>query len=402
MIILNFIMSRSAYDYLAFYLFRQYHGIWIMSTNYVIEPTLLPKADEFIQEYLYSFDKLITKWKYEDGCVLLGALYLYEATEDKKYADFLMNYMDKFIEEDGTILTYEMEKYNIDNISSGKVLFFLYDVTKKEKYRIAIEHLMDQLRSHPRTKCNNFWHKQIYPNQIWLDGLYMAQPFYMEYETRFHGKENYNDIINQFLNVRKYLYNESKGLYYHGYDESRVQPWANKTTGLSKNFWLRSMGWYLMALVDTMSVMSKEIFEHFKTLEGLLKEAMKGILQYQDNSTNLFYQLIDLPEVQGNYIETSGSAMIGYTILKACRLGYLSKEKYQEIGFDILKGLLEYKLTEVDGKLQLNDHCAVAGLGPGDTRDGSVEYYLSEPIVANDLKGVGAFLMLYAEYLKAN
>ena len=260
---------------------------------------------------------------------------------------------------------------------------------------------MEQLRSHPRTKCNNFWHKQIYPNQIWLDGLYMAQPFYMDYETRFHGKENYNDIINQFENVRKYLFNEEKGLYYHGFDESRLQPWADKTTGLSQNFWLRSMGWYLMALVDTMSLMSKEIFEHYKTLEGLLKEAVKGMLPYQDKNTNLFYQLIDLPEVEGNYLETSGSAMIGYTLLKACRLGYISKEKYQEIGVSILNGLLEYKLKEVDGKLKLVDHCAVAGLGPGDKRDGSVAYYLSEPIVANDLKGVGAFFMLYAEYLRA-
>lgn len=357
------------------------------------------KFEKYVTSYLKNYKNAKTNWNYEDGCVLMGSVMLYEVTGNAFYKDFIVNYMKDFINEDGSINHFEKEQYNIDSINTGKILFFLYNETKEEKYRKAIDTIMEQLKTHPRTKSNNFWHKNIYPNQIWLDGLYMAQPFYMAYETNFNNKENYRDIINQFENTRKYLYNADKQLYYHGYDEARVQPWADKETGLSKNFWLRAMGWYLMALIDTMDEMSEEIFEQYKMLESLFKEGISGILQYQDEESKLFYQLIDRKDVSNNYLETSGSAMVAYAILKGCRMGALQKEKYQHIGEEIVISLLNNKLVLVDNELKLSDMCSVAGLGPGETRDGSVEYYLSEPIVCDDHKGTGAFMMAYAQML---
>lgn len=359
-------------------------------------------VNRFIKDYLANYTNHKSYWNYEDGCVLMGSLQLYEATGDEIYKEFIFKYLDQFITNDGTINHYDYKNYNIDSINAGKVLFFCFAETNDEKYRKAIEALMVQLRSHPRIECGNFWHKKIYPNQIWLDGLYMAQPFYMAYETIFNNKANYNDIISQFVNVRQYIFDDRAGLYYHAFDESKTQCWADEKTGLSKNFWLRSMGWYLMALIDTMDVMSIEIFEHYKTLEAMFKEAIKGILQYQDDENKLFYQVIDKGEIEGNYTETSGSAMIAYAILKACRMGVLSKEKYQAIGEQVFEAIIEHKLAEEEGRINLNGICRVAGLGPDESRDGSVEYYLSEPVVCNDPKGVGPFMMAYAQKIMLN
>lgn len=359
------------------------------------------KLEQYITYSLRHFTEYKKNWNYEDGCVLMGCVQLYQATGEKSYQEFILKYLDKFIQEDGTIINYEKDKYNIDSINSGKVLFYAYEWTGEEKYRKAIEVLMDQLRNQPRTKCGNFWHKLIYPNQIWLDGLYMAQPFYMRYETKFGKKEHYNDIIEQFKNVRTYLYDENKGLYCHAYDAAKEQIWADKKTGMSPNFWLRSMGWYLMALIDVMSEMDETIFEHYKVLEGVFREAVKGILAYQDANGKMFYQVIDRADVKENYLETSGSAMVGYAILKGCRMGALLKDKYQAIGEEIVDSITKNMLIEEEGILKLSGICSVAGLGPVDNprRDGSVEYYLSEPVVCDDHKGMGAYMMAYAQKL---
>lgn len=358
------------------------------------------KLDKYVKEYVRTYKRYReNEWCYEDGCIYMGAKCMYEATKDPIYYDYLIKNVGEFVREDGTIRGYDQEAYNIDNINAGKILFFLYEQTKEEKYRKAIEGLMDQLRTHPRTNCGNFWHKKIYPNQIWLDGLYMAQPFYMEYETKFDNKEKYKDIINQFENVRKYLFDETKKLYYHGYDETKTRIWANPVTGCSPNFWLRSMGWYLMSLIDTYEKTSEEIYEHSYTLKTLLKEGVKGIVNYQEPKSGLFYQLIDLPEVEGNYLETSGSIMIAYTLMKGCRLGALQREKYQGIGEGILSSLVDHRIEVTEGKAHLTWICAVAGLGPKEERDGSVAYYLSEPITVDDQKAVGPLMMAYSEYL---
>ncbi len=361
----------------------------------------IPKVESFIDRYLSEYKNYKDKWNYEDGCILIACRDLYDVTGDPKYFDFIERYLSQFITDDGNILLYEKEKYNIDNILSGRVLYFMYDKTGEEKYRKAIEVLMDQLRSHPRCVTGNFFHKKIYPDQIWLDGLYMAQPFYMEYETRYDGKEKYNDIIDQFKNVEKYLGNSEKCLNYHACDITKKAFWADSETGCSKNFWLRSMGWYMMALIDVMDLMSEEIFEQYAYLRDIFREHVTGILKYQDEETGLFYQVIDRPDVSGNYLETSGSSMICYAILKGCRKGVLLSEKYLPVGKKIMEGLINEKLKTEDGKVVLTGICQVAGLGPENNpvRDGSVEYYLSEKIVNDDSKGVGPFLMAYSEYL---
>ncbi len=352
----------------------------------------------FVRTYLDHYINYKDTWNYEDGCVLIGCTGLYKATGDTYYKDFVRRYIDRFVKTDGSIKSFHKTQYNIDSINTGKVLFFLYDETGEDKYRLAIEAVYDQLKTHPRTQCGNFWHKEIYPNQIWLDGLYMAQPFYMAYEREFHQKKACFDIINQFNNVKKYLYNKDKGLYYHAYDEARIQKWADKTTGQSPNFWLRSMGWYLMALVDTLDEMQEENSEEFKCLQELYIEAMNGILKYQEKENKMFYQVIDKADIDGNYLETSGTAMVAYSIMKAYRMGMLD-EKYERTGEEIFENLVEKKLIHEEGNLYLSDICSVAGLGPGEDRDGSVTYYLSEKIVNNDPKGVGAFMMAFAQWL---
>ena len=340
------------------------------------------------------------RWCYEDGCTLKGCIELYKAEGDPFYRRFVLDYLDNAVQADGNIPSYITKQYSIDDINCGKALFFALDETGEEKYRKAIEFHMDRLRRHPRCVCGSFWHKETYPNQVWLDGLYMAQPFYAEYEARFDKNANLADIVAQFRTVRAHLFNEEKGLNYHGWDESLQQPWCDKVTGLSPNFWLRSTGWYLMALVDCIELVDEQLYEHYRALVDIFRESVTGILRWQDEKSGLFYQVIDRADVEGNYLETSGTAMIACAIMKGARLGVLNAEKYLPIGRDIFERLTEAKLQEQDGHLHLTDICSVAGLGPGEKRDGSVAYYLSEPIVSDDAKGVGPYMMAYAEYLK--
>ena len=354
---------------------------------------------EYINNYLDNYRNYKDYWNYEDGCILNGCRLMYAVTGEKRYIDFIISYLNPLINDDGTIANYETGKHNIDSFNAGKALFAAYDETHEERFRRAIDFLIEQLHQQPRIPAGSFWHKGIYENQVWLDGLYMAQPFYMEYETRFNKKENYNDILTQFRNVRKFLYDKNKHLYYHGYDDAKIQPWADKQTGKSSNFWLRSMGWLLMALTDVIGAMSKEIYEQYREYCDLLKEALDGILAYRDEKTGLFLQVIDKPQLEGNYAETSGSAMVAYTILKACADGVLDEEKYEQTGIDIFNSIVKNKLICGGSSANLCDICWVAGLGPGEKRDGSAEYYVSEERVADDPKGVGPFIMAYAAKL---
>ena len=352
----------------------------------------------WFKEYLAKYTPYKTYWNYEDGCVLKAAADLYSATGDEVFRKFVLDYVSTYVTEDGSIPNYEMRQYNSDSINTGKALFFALEQTGEERYRKAIEFHMQRLREHPRCACGSFWHKQLYPNQVWLDGLYMVEPFYMAYEMKFGGMEKTADVVQQFKNVRQHLWNADKGLNYHAWDESKCMFWADKETGLSANFWLRSTGWYLMALVDTIGECREELYEHYRALVDIFRESLRGVLQYQAVD-GLFYQVIDHPEAEGNYTETSGSAMIAYALLKGVRLGILDPEKYLPIGKRVFEALVQTKLTD-EG---LTDICWVAGLGPeqNPNRDGSVAYYLSEPKKTNDAKGVGPFIMAYSEYLLA-
>lgn len=367
---------------------------------------ILMMDQDKISAFLADFFKDLSyvrkvQWNYEDACILLAAIQLYEATNDSKYRQYVLDYLDHYIDPEGIINTFKKYDYNLDNLAMGRVVIFAYEQTNEERFFKAMHNLLAQIQEQPRTKSGNFWHKKIYPNQIWLDGLFMAQPFYMAYETKFGVQENYQDIVRQFNNVKDYMFDENEGLYYHGFDESREVFWANEKTGLSKNFWLRSIAWFLMGIVDTMEEISNPMDECFKTLAKIYEESIRGILRYQDENSKMFYQLVNLLDVKGNYFETSGTVMIAASILKACRMKVIPTE-YRAIGEEILRVIIEEKLHRIDDKLILKDTCKVAGLGPHDNlkRDGSIEYYLTEPIGNNDLKGVAALFMAYAQYLK--
>ena len=342
-------------------------------------------------------------WNYIDGCMMTSLLEMYKTTKDEKYINFVKKFVDYYVFDDGTIRGYEPEKYSTDDICESRVLFDLLDLTKEEKYDKAIELTFSQIKTHPRTKEGNFWHKKIYPNQVWLDGLYMAQPFYTRYQT-LRGKMNYADIVNQFKNVRKIMFDPKAKLYYHGYDSERTMFWADKKTGLSKNFWLRSIGWFTVALVDVLDYMDEQMYDEYNTIKSILKETVDGILEYQDKDSKMFYQVPNYPGKKGNYLETSGSAMIAYALLKGVRLEALPP-RYQQIGLDIFDGICKkYLSQDENGDLNLGGICLVAGLGPENNlrRDGSYEYYISEPVVNNDAKGVGPLVMAYTEVIRAD
>ena len=336
-------------------------------------------------------------WNYIDGCMIKAVLELYNITKEDKYLKFADDFIDYFVNEDGSIKSYDPKEYNIDNVNAGKTLFELYDLTGKEKYRRAIETIYSQVKTQPRTAAGNFWHKAIYPNQVWLDGMYMGQPFYMQYEVKYNNCENCMDSFNQFMNVYKIMRDPKTGLYYHGYDSSKSIFWADPETGLSKNFWLRALGWYAMALIDTIDIMPDSMAEQKNTLAGIYKDLIDSMLKFQDKS-GMWYQVVNLGDRPENYLEASGSAIFAYAIMKSTRIGILD-ESYYQYGKKALDGICEKYISEKDGALQMDGICLVAGLGPENNtrRDGTFEYYMSEPVVQNDAKGVAPLVLAYIE-----
>ena len=334
-------------------------------------------------------------WNYIDGCMMTALLAMSDITGEGQYFDFAERFIDDFVAEDGSIRSYEPEKFNLDDINEGRVLFSLLEKTGKEKYRKAAALLRRQLEQQPRTYEGNFWHKAIYPNQVWLDGIYMAQPFYALFEKHL-GSGDFRDTVSQIETVRSRMFDEEKHLYYHGYDASRSAFWADPETGRSKNFWLRSIGWFAVALADLLEILPEG--EDREKLKGIFAELMEGAARYADEDTGLYWQVVDQGGREGNYLETSGSSMLAYAMLKGVRLGALDKE-YAAKGQKTFRGIVEKYLSFTDGDLNLGGICLVAGLGPETNRrrDGSYEYYISEPVVANDAKGVAPFLLCYTE-----
>ena len=335
-------------------------------------------------------------WNYIDGCMITALLAAHEVTGEARYADFAERYIDHYVNEDGTLLGYSQEKFNLDDINEGRVLFDLYRSTGKEKYKKAVYLLREQLEKQPRTCTGNFWHKKIYPDQIWLDGLYMAQVFYVRFQQEL-GDGSCEDTMSQIRNVRTLMFDEDKRLYCHGLDCSKKVFWADKETGRSKSYWLRSIGWFTVALADIIGYIKNE--EYKKELIGIFREAIEGISQYADPETGMYYQVVDCGGREGNYLETSGSSMIAYAMMKGARLGALDS-KYAQLGRKTFDGICKKYLGVSDnGELELGGICLVAGLGPetDKRRDGTYEYYISEPVVENDAKGVAPFVMCYIE-----
>ena len=259
------------------------------------------------ESWMVDFSKDL-KWNYCHGLELEAIYDVYRKSGDKKYYNYALSYADTVINSDGTIKSYKLEEYNIDRLNSGKMLFPIYAQTKDEKYRLAMSLLKSQMDTHPRISNGGFWHKKIYPNQVWLDGLYMAGPFLAEYGATFNVPALFDEVALQLTTAYEDLIDDKTGLLYHGWDESRQQRWADPVTGRSPNFWSRSIGWYMMALVDVLDFMPENHPKRNEIID-ILNKISAAVEKYRDPASGMWYEVTDEGTRQGNYLESSGSAM---------------------------------------------------------------------------------------------
>ncbi|MDR0982315.1 MAG: glycoside hydrolase family 88 protein [Culturomica sp.] len=341
------------------------------------------------------------KWEYTLGLMAQSIFILSEtdtsASNREKYYKYVKDFADQFVDSNGVVLTYKLSLYNLDRINGGKFLWQMWHKTGEEKYLKAVETLRSQLDTQPRTSEGGFWHKQIYPYQMWLDGLYMGEPFYAQCAQEFDKSADFDDVINQFLIVYRHTYDPRTGLNFHAWDESREQAWANKETGCSPHVWGRAMGWYFMALVDALDYIP-EGHPRRHLLVDIIKKVGEGVKKAQEPSKKVWYQVMDEPNREGNYLEATCSSMFVYSFFKAVRKGYLPADPYLEVAQNGYQGILDnFIKEEKDGTISLTRCCAVAGLGGNPYRDGSFDYYINEKIRDNDPKGVGPFILASVE-----
>jgi unsaturated rhamnogalacturonyl hydrolase len=335
------------------------------------------------------------KWHYDQGVILKGIEGIWTSTGEGKWFDYIQHSMDFYVKDDGTIRGYKPDEYNIDHVNNGKLLLTLYRVTGKEKYWKAATALRNQLRTHPRTSEGGFWHKKIYPSQMWLDGLYMGQPFYAEYAMLTGEDTIFNDVARQFILMEKYARDAKTGLLYHGWDESRQQQWANKTTGLSPNVWGRALGWFGMAMVDALDYFPEK-HPGRDSIIGILNRFAAAVSRVQDKKTGLWYDVVNLPKEPRNYFEASASSMLVYAFAKGVRKGYLPAT-YLKNAKNGYNGIIKRFIKTENGQVNLHGTVSVSGLGGKPYRDGSFDYYMSEPVIVNDPKGMGAFIKASVE-----
>ena len=340
-------------------------------------------------------DKKVPQWDYVHGVVLNSFEALYKKTKDEKYYDYIKSYADATIDANGAIESYKLDSYNIDMITAGSILFNLNKTSKDSRYLTAMQQLRKQLEEQPRTASGGFWHKKIYPNQMWLDGLYMGEPFYAQYTVTFENGSKLNDIAKQFELIQQHATDAKTGLLYHAWDESRQMSWADKITGTSPNFWSRSIGWYAMALVDILDYFPKNHPKQ-KELVGYLNAIANSLEKFQDKS-GLWYQVTDKGGSEGNYLESSGSSMFAYALAKGANKGYLPK-KFKAIANKAFDGLTTQLIkVDLNGEITITQACAVAGLGGNPYRDGSYLYYVNERKKDNDPKATGPFILAALE-----
>ena len=348
--------------------------------------------------YLWMADFVTEKkWNYTQGLMGMTMIRVSQASGDNRYFIYAKGYADSLIDGNGVIWKYDMTNYNIDQVNPGKMIFLLYDSTGDGRYEKVIHTLREQLASQPRIPGGGFWHKKIYPNQMWLDGLYMGAPFYAEYAKRYDQPDAFADIVNQFLIVARHTYDPTTGLYRHAFDDSRMMPWADSITGQSPHAWGRAMGWFSMAIVDVLDFIPADQPGRDELI-NILRGMVDTLITIQDPQTGGWYQVPDRSGDPGNYVETSCTAMFAYSIFKAVRLGYLG-ESYLTAAERAYNGLIDNFVTVDDkGLVTLTRTCGVAGLGGDPYRDGSYEYYIGEEIRDNDPKGVGPFILASLEY----
>lgn len=341
----------------------------------------------------FALDGKPAKWTYDMGVILKGFEGLWLNTGDVTYYHYIQKQMDFFVKDDGSIRTYKPDEYNIDHINNGRLLLLLYRVTLKEKYLKAARLLRQQLQTHPRTNEGSFWHKKIYPYQVWLDGLYMAQPFFAEYAMLAHEDSVFDDIADQFIRIEKHARDPRTGLLYHAWDESKQMKWADPQTGCSPLFWARAMGWYACALVDALDYFP-ESHPKRKELIAILNRLVDALEKQQDKNTGLWKDILNYkgPGKEKNYFEASASSQFVYTISKGVRLGYLPAGK-ASIATKGYAGIVKNFIKIENGQTNLHGTVKVSGLGGNPYRDGSFAYYMSEPVIVNDPKGLGAFML---------
>ena len=331
------------------------------------------------------------KWDYTQTLVARALLNVYQHSGDTAMLNYVVRFADFFVNMDGSIKTYKISDYNLDKVGGGNFLYLLNEIKPEPRFMYAVEYSRSQLFTQPRVSEGGFWHKKIYTNQMWLDGLYMAEPFYALYAEKNKQDSLFDDIALQFAIVDKHTLDRKTGLNYHGWDEAREQIWADKQTGCSPNFWSRSLGWYVMAIVDVLDYMP-ESHPGRQQLIDILNRVCRSLLRYQDKKTKMWYQLTTLTKTKGNYLESTGTIMFCYAMAKGARKGYLSKcylKKAQQIFDGVVRNSTQ---VNEDGTTSITRCCAVAGLGGKQQRNGTVEYYLSEPIRNDDPKAVAPFI----------
>jgi unsaturated rhamnogalacturonyl hydrolase len=358
--------------------------------------TKISWAVRMLDSILQDYPRSQWKWHYEHGLLVKAVLEVGHTTGMPRYEQFVREWVDHFVVAEGTIQTYRLDEFNLDQINPGKLLFPIYSQTNDQRYRSAIELLQAQLRRQPRVAAGNFWHKNIYPHQVWLDGLYMVAPFEAEYADTFNKPEIFDDLAHQIITIEQRVRDPITGLLYHGWDESKKQKWADPETGCSPHFWGRAIGWYVMAIVDVLDFLPKEHLQRSEMINILVRLA-QSLTRAQDPVSGLWFQVVNLPECPGNYREASVSAMLTYGFAKAVRKSYLASE-YLSAAQRAYRGLLE-NMIRVNGRgeLTLEGTCVVSGLGGEPYRDGSFEYYVGEPTAPNDFKGVGPFILAALE-----
>jgi unsaturated rhamnogalacturonyl hydrolase len=359
-------------------------------------PNTLSWSVRGVETLLQRQPSLTDRWHYEPGVALLAVQTVWEQIGGQHYFDYIRRNVDEFVTAQGEIRTYVLEAHNLDQINMGKVLFLLYFKTGDEHYRKAAYLLRQQLETQPCTKSGGYWHKKIYPEQMWLDGLYMACPFLAQFARVFDEPDTFDEVAHQIAIFERCNRDPQTGLLYHACDHSRRERWANPATGCSPHFWARAMGWFMMALPDILDFFPCDHPKRDMILQ-IFRDAAKAVLSFQDQATGVWYQILDQGQRPGNYLEASASCMFVYALAKGLRLGYLHSSNLEAAkrGY---QGLLD-QFIKVDqlGWVNLHNICSVGGLGGTPYRDGSFEYYVSEPLVSNDYKGFGPFIMASQE-----
>ncbi|HEX5793409.1 MAG TPA: glycoside hydrolase family 88 protein, partial [Rheinheimera sp.] len=332
-----------------------------------------------------------SKWEYTTGLQLQAYDELLKLRPNAQWQQVLSEVIDSFITADGDIRTYKLSNYNIDSLNTGNMLLREYQRNPKPQYKQALDLLRKQLSEHPRTADGAFWHKKIYPHQLWLDGVYMGMPFLANYSKAFEQGHAFAEVVKEFTLSRAKLRDPDTGLYYHAWDEAREQDWADKDTGLASQFWGRGVGWLAMALVDVLETIPQDQSELRQPLLDMTAELADALVKVQDAKSGVWYQILDKPTAPGNYLESSASSMFTYFFAKGVNNGYLDA-RYKDTAIKAYQGLVEeFILVHPDNSISLVNTCQVAGLGFG--RDGSYAYYMSEPVFRNDAKANGPFIM---------